>query len=425
MNRGTGANLPSVRHHNGALLLDLLRAAGPGGLGRAELAERSGLTPQAVSKICARLRADGLVDDAGRAASTGGKPRTLLRLVPHGGHAIGVHVDRDGTHAVLVDLTGRVLAEARTPVGLADGACEDPAHDRPHPPADDPARDGDAARTHGTSGPPAGDPGRPGPHGAHARHVGVRAACGLVDAVTGLVRGLLPAGSPPVPVGVALPGPLDARTGVLGPITAAPAWAGVPLRALLAERLAAEGLTPPDGVVLDKDTNAVVVGALRALPDPAGDVVCLHLGTGLGAGLHLGGTLHRGARSAAGEFGHQVLDPAGPRCACGARGCVEALCLAAAARGDLPAAARALGEAAANLVALLDVDRLLLGGGTVDAAPEVFLTGVRAALAARSHPTPYGPSAPAGSSVTVSRTPVGPAAGAAELALAPLFGRRP
>ncbi|MDX6764890.1 ROK family protein, partial [Streptomyces sp. F8] len=99
----------------------------------------------------------------------------------------------------------------------------------------------------------------------------------------------------------------------------------------------------------------------------------LHIGTGLGAGLWLGGGVYRGARSAAGEFGHQVLLLDGPRCRCGARGCVEVLCLEAVARGDLPEAARIVGEAAANLVALLDVDRVLLGGRVVAAAPDLFV----------------------------------------------------
>lgn len=59
-----GANLPSLRSHNSALVLDLLRAAGGGGISRLELAESTGLTPQAVSKITARLRSEGLAAGA-------------------------------------------------------------------------------------------------------------------------------------------------------------------------------------------------------------------------------------------------------------------------------------------------------------------------------------------------------------------------
>lgn len=92
---------------------------------------------------------------------------------------------------------------------------------------------------------------------------------------------------------------------------------------------------------------------------------------------------------------------------------MEALCLGAVDRGDLAEAARILGEGAANVVALLDVERVLLGGRVVDAAPEVFLTGVRAALAGRE-------ALPA---TVVAVAAGGVAEGAAELVLGPYFGR--
>lgn len=100
----------------------------------------------------------------------------------------------------------------------------------------------------------------------------------------------------------------------------------------------------------------------------------------------------------------------GPRCKCGKRGCLEALCLAAVASGDTAGAARLLGVGAANLVALLDVDRIVLGGRTVLADPRVFLDGVGAALG----PVPVGLAAAGAHAV---------AEGAALLALAPLFAR--
>ena len=89
-NGGGGANLYALRGYNAALVLDLLRSAGRAGISRLELAERTGLTPQAVSKITARLRDDGLVAEAGQQASTGGKPRTSLGFVPVAGQAVGL-----------------------------------------------------------------------------------------------------------------------------------------------------------------------------------------------------------------------------------------------------------------------------------------------------------------------------------------------
>ncbi|WPO73562.1 MULTISPECIES: ROK family transcriptional regulator [unclassified Streptomyces] len=372
----SGVNLPALRGHNAALVLDLLRVAGRAGISRLELAERTGLTPQAVSKITARLRAEGLAAEAGRRASTGGKPRTVLRLVPEAGHAVGLHLDRDELRAVLVDLTGAVVAERRAPLDF----------------------------------------------GAGARAV-VESAAGEVRALLadGEVRGLTTsatsgeAGAVPGPggVGVALPGPLDHAAGVLRRVTGFPEWDGFPLRDALAERL---GLP----VAVDKDTNAAALGLALAGDDAAGSFAYLHLGTGLGAGLVLGGALHRGARTGAGEFGHQVLRLDGPLCECGDRGCVEALCLAAVARGELDEAARVLGTAAGNLVGLLDIDRVLLGGRTVFAAPELFVRGVGEVVAERVRRGGGGAEVPVALAPGGAR---GVAEGAAQLVLAPLFGR--
>ncbi|MFF5131339.1 MarR family transcriptional regulator, partial [Streptomyces syringium] len=127
MNKGLGnpppgANLAALRDHNAALVLGLLRDAGAAGASRAELAGRTGLTPQAVSKICARLRAAGLAAEAGRRASTGGKPATTWRLVPDAAHAIGLHLDRDALTATLVDLTGAPVATRTAPLAFGAGA---------------------------------------------------------------------------------------------------------------------------------------------------------------------------------------------------------------------------------------------------------------------------------------------------------------
>ncbi|MFF7789482.1 ROK family protein [Streptomyces sp. NPDC007991] len=234
---------------------------------------------------------------------------------------------------------------------------------------------------------------------------GVRAAAEALTA--GPVLG--PAGSL-LGVGVALPGPLDHVRGVLHRVTGFPEWDGFPLREALAERLGVP-------VVVDKDTNAAALGL--AAGGEGGSFAYLHLGTGLGAGLVIGGSVHRGARTGAGEFGHQVIQLDGPPCTCGDRGCVEALCLGAAARGDVEEAARVLGAGAANLVGLLDIDVVLLGGRTVAAAPEAFVRGVGAVLGARARRT--------GEDVVPVRVAPGGgravAAGAAQLVLGPVFRR--
>nr|WP_237546405.1 ROK family transcriptional regulator [Streptomyces sp. SID5606] len=376
----------ALRSHNTALVLDLLRGGGAEGISRLELAERTGLTPQAVSKITARLRERGLAAEAGRRASTGGKPRTVLRLVPEAGHAIGVHLDRDELRAVLVDLDGAVVGERRVPLDLGAGA------------------DAVVEAVAGTARELTADTLCP-PDGSVAAAPTPRPPDGNLAAAPTLLG-----------LGVALPGPLDHVRGVLHRVTGFPEWDGFPLRDALEERLGVP-------VVVDKDTNAAALG-LTAGGDrgPAtASFAYLHLGTGLGAGLVIGGAVHRGARTGAGEFGHQVIQLDGPPCTCGARGCIEALCLAAVGRGDLAEAARVLGAGAANLAGLLDIDLVLLGGRTVAAAPGAFVEGVGAVLDARARREGGREGA-----VPVRIAPGGArgvAEGAAQLLLAPLFGR--
>ncbi|WP_433889601.1 ROK family transcriptional regulator [Streptomyces sp. CA-111067] len=405
---GPGANLPALRGHNAALVLGLLRDAAVAGgtVSRLELAGRTGLTPQAVSKITARLRAAGLVEEAGRRASTGGKPLTELRLAAGAAHAIGVHLDGEQLTAVRTDLAGRTVSEHTVPLDLS----------HPVPRA--------------------------------------------LDEMTAAIRTVIALAGPPVlGVGIGIRGPLDHRTGTLHALTGYPHWSGCPLRAELTARL---GLP----VSVDKNTNAAALSILaeperaqdpgaepgpeqepgaapgsqqpRPLPGPgglppagpgpffrpaglppavAGDArsfAYLHLGTGLGAALVLDGVVHRGGSRGAGEFGHQVIALGGLPCKCGKRGCLEALCLAAVERGDLGRAAELLGVGAANLVALLDVRGIVLGGRTVLGAPEVFRAAVAAALAPDGVPVGF---AAAG--------PRAVAEGAALLALAPLFSAGP
>ncbi|MFB6981493.1 ROK family transcriptional regulator [Streptomyces scopuliridis] len=398
VNRGNaGANLPVLRGHNAALVLDLLRTAGEGGISRLELAERTGLTPQAVSKITARLRTEGMAAEAGRRASTGGKPRTVLRLVPSAAHAVGLHLDRDELTAVLVDLAGTPVAVRRVPLDLGAGA------ERVIETA---ALQVDAVRAEaGRVEPARVEAGRVEAGRVEAGRVGSAGGVGgeRVDSVQeGLGIGEL------LGVGVAMPGPLDHATGVPRRVTGFPQWDGFPLRDALAARLQLP-------VVLDKDTNAAALGL--ALRGPGDSFVYLHLGTGLGAGLVLGGTLHRGARTGAGEFGHQVIQLDGPLCECGNRGCIEALCLAAVARGDLAEAARVLGAGAANLVGLLDIDRVLLGGRTIAAHEERFVRGVAAVVAERARGAGIPVAAAEGGAHPVAE-------GAAQLVLAPVFRHR-
>ena len=119
-------------------------------------------------------------------------------------------------------------------------------------------------------------------------------------------------------VGVSLPGPLDREGGrVLNPPNL-PGWHRAPVRDALQEALGVP-------VAIDNDANAATLaewrfGAARGYQH----VVFLTMSTGVGGGMVLGGRLHRGVASSAGEVGHMPIEWDGAPCPCGLRGCLEA-----------------------------------------------------------------------------------------------------
>src|SRR4029453_5780923 len=120
---------------------------------------------------------------------------------------------------------------------------------------------------------------------------------------------------------VAVPGPVETDRGRL---RLAPnlGWADVPVAEILAGRLAPPG--PP--VLGDNEAHLAALGELWfGGHDGLDDFVHVSGEIGVGAGIVIGGELFRGVRGFAGEVGHVTVEPDGPRCRCGARGCLEQL----------------------------------------------------------------------------------------------------
>lgn len=148
-------------------------------------------------------------------------------------------------------------------------------------------------------------------------------------------RGL---GSPRA-IGVAVPGPLDVYTGIVKAAPHVAAWRGYPLRSKL-ETLIGRS------IVLENDANAWALGEFwRGAARGRREVVLLTLGTGVGGGLIIDGKLVHGRSGMAGELGHVTVEPDGPRCDCGARGCLEAYASASGLRGLFEQRLRRLGRA--------------------------------------------------------------------------------
>jgi glucokinase len=118
-------------------------------------------------------------------------------------------------------------------------------------------------------------------------------------------------------IGIGVPGIIDMQTGLLRESPNLPGWANYPVRAEIERRLKTI-------VILENDANVAAFGEkwLGAARDFS-DVAMLTLGTGVGGGLVLGGTIWRGANGMAGEWGHATVEPDGHPCGCGNRGCLE------------------------------------------------------------------------------------------------------
>ncbi|MGH9697444.1 MAG: ROK family protein, partial [Bryobacteraceae bacterium] len=120
--------------------------------------------------------------------------------------------------------------------------------------------------------------------------------------------------------GIGFGGPVDFPTQTVTLSTHVGGWAGFPLVAHI-KRLTG---TP---VVMDNDANAGALGeALYGAGMGADPLFYMTLSTGIGGGIVVNGRIYRGADSYAGEIGHLNVEPDGPDCLCGARGCYERMC---------------------------------------------------------------------------------------------------
>jgi glucokinase len=120
-------------------------------------------------------------------------------------------------------------------------------------------------------------------------------------------------------IGVGCGGPLDSETGIIYSPPNLPGWDAYPLKAKLEARFDVPAF-------VENDANAAALAEHQFGSGKGfGNLFYITASTGIGSGIILGGKLYRGANYSAGEFGHIVLAPNGPRCNCGGRGCLEAL----------------------------------------------------------------------------------------------------
>ncbi|MET0422902.1 MAG: ROK family transcriptional regulator [Actinoplanes sp.] len=260
-------------------ILRLLRDEGP--VSRAELGDRLELTRPRLLAEVERLVGSGLIAEAGMAASRGGRRSTLVELDPRLRFAA---VDL-GASSIDIEVTNGRLE----PVA----AYREPADIRSGPKAI-------LQRVHELLAKARTD-------GAYERLDGV---------------------------GIGVPGPVSFRDGVPVSPPIMPGWDRYPVREILAREHGCPA-------VVDNDVNIMAIGERHGgVAHSVDDFLYVKIGTGIGCGIHLGGTVYRGVDGCAGDIGHIQVDASGPVCSCGNAGCLEALFSGAALSRDATAAAR-------------------------------------------------------------------------------------
>ncbi|TWD74879.1 putative NBD/HSP70 family sugar kinase [Kribbella amoyensis] len=354
-----------MRRTNRSVILTSIYRQGP--LSRFELSHETALSAASVSNLVAELLEEGIVEEAGSVESDGGRPRVLLRVAREFGYVVGAEVGETRVRVELFDLSMTVRATVVYPIETPKPAPE-------------------LAVKYVLQG---------------LQHVIERAGV-TADRVLGM--GVAVAG--------VVEGPADAvvHAQTLG-------WDAVPLGAMLAAAT---------DIPIQVDNGANTLGQAEmwfGAGRGATDAVVALVGSGVGAALVTGGSSYRGTRSSAGEWGHTTIVYGGRPCRCGAEGCLEAYVGAegvldryrlaggeVAPEADEEAAFVAvldavdsseiaaqvvkdtigyLGAGFANLVNLVNPERIVLGGWSGLLLGERYLDEVREAVGKHALRRPY------------------------------------
>jgi predicted NBD/HSP70 family sugar kinase len=351
-----------MRAQHSRLILNLLWRERE--ISRAELARRTSLSRSTVSAIVNDLLRTGLVEETGVGISRGGRRPIVLEFQDQASFIVGIELGATHVSCVLTDLRCNVRASWSAPAPVR----EDP----------------EVALT--------------------KMAMGVHSVLEADGAQTSQLVG----------IGVAVPSPVDSeRPGELLPLIV-PKWAGYNIAAHLHRSFKRP-------VFLDNDAN---LGALAELWWGAGssvkDLAYIKVATGIGAGLIIDGRIFRGSGGVAGEIGHTSIDPNGPQCICGLKGCLATLIgtpallrrakeelrasgshrpaptsidelVNAAVDGDpisvglIHYAGDKLGVGIANMLNLLNPQMVILGGG-IARAGDLLLSAIRETIDGLSLP---------------------------------------
>lgn len=240
-----------------------------GALSAAQLARLTGLAKSTVSTALQELKRTNMVVETGSSsAGSVGRPATSLTLNPEAGTCIGILVGQTEIQVTLADVSHSVLFDQTVELEL------------------DYSRD-------------------------EARGI-------VQDLIADAYKGQRLKRSGLLGVGIAMGGPVNPVNGRVVRAGGMPTWAGIDLRELFEPMF--------DGVPIfcDNESNCSAIAEMTwGAAQGHDDFIVYTLGLGVGGAIVVGGKVMRGIAGGAGEFGHMVIDPHGPLCRCGNRGCLE------------------------------------------------------------------------------------------------------
>lgn len=255
-----------MRATNRINTLHAIRTAGS--ISRSELSAITGLSNSAITGLTAELIREGLVIEKTTSEHEGGRPPILLSLKPSGAYVVGVNLSVDKISSAIIDLKANVLAQHVLPLNRRYYEAEEIV---------------DLI--------------------AQSVHACIWEANFSKEQISG--------------VGLGVPGLVDHRTGKIRFLPNY-AWKNVELRSLVEEKLHCP-------TYLENSSNTLAL-AEHWFGEGKGvrDFLVVTIENGVGLGIFAEEKLYRGHDGIAAEFGHLTIDPQGPECRCGKRGCIEA-----------------------------------------------------------------------------------------------------
>ena len=256
-----------------------------GRISRGEISNITGWSKAKASQEIRSLVDKGYLVELGEGASQGGRKPRLLRINDQLGYIAGIDIGATSLDVALADVTGIMLQR-----------CSEPTDVKLNPEA-------------------------------------VFGRC--TELLLDLTRAQAANPDQILGIGIGVPGPVDFARGVLVAPPLMPEWENFPIRDFFKKIFASAF------VVVDNDVNIMALGEQRAGDGANIDhFIFVKIGTGIGAGIISNGKLHRGSDGCAGDIGHICVDKEGPLCACGNRGCLEAMAAGPAIASKAMEAAR-------------------------------------------------------------------------------------